>query len=471
MSMFRPNPILSSDSYKFSHPDQLPPGLTHGFWGIESRGGLFGNVVMAGHQAHILNKMLSPISMRDVDGAERFCAVHGEPFHRASWDRIVRVHNGYLPLRIRAVAEGTVVPVSNILTSIEPTDSEMMWLPGWFETQYLRAIWYATTVATLSYHAKRIILAALMKSSDNPLAELPFKLHDFGARGVSSAESAMLGGYGHLINFKGSDTCEAIEFTNHFYDEEMAGFSIPATEHFTICAWGKNGELAAMRKQVGNIRPGGLAACVSDTNDIFHATEHYWGDALHEEVKKSGGTLVIRPDSGKPVEVVLKCLQILDRKVGMTKNSKGYKVLPSYYRLIQGDGVNLDSIPEILEEAHRQGYSASNLAYGMGGALLQKLDRDTQKFAMKCSEVTRDGVNIPVFKSPITDPGKASKKGRQDLVRRNGRYETLQNLDAPAPDSLLNLVYENGKHFNRDNLANIRQRAEAPLLAEFGLTA
>jgi nicotinamide phosphoribosyltransferase len=456
------NPILRTDSYKMSHPWQLPLGTTNLFSYLESRGGRYGSTLFFGLQYLLKEYLTTPITKADVEEAATFCEAHGEPFAKDGWMRIVEKHNGFLPLRIKAVPEGTVVPVSNVLLTVESTDSEIPWVASWVETQIVRGIWYPTTVATLSYYCKKVILEALKESSDDPMGELPFKLHDFGARGVSSHESAGIGGMAHLVNFMGSDTIEGIRFANHYYNHPMAAFSIPATEHSTITSWGKENEVDAYRNVIQQFaKPGKIVACVSDSYDIFNAVENLWCDDLHQEVKNSEATLVIRPDSGNPAEVNVKLLQIMERKIGTPKNMKGYKVLPKYFRLIQGDGnKNEDSIREVLHALLSNGYSASNIAFGMGGGLLQQVDRDTQRFAYKCSAATVNGQEIKVFKDPITDKGKRSKAGRLDLVFREHQFQTVEGQQR---DSVLVPVFENGKILKEYTLDEVRKTSEKSL--------
>ena len=457
----RRNPILDTDSYKASHYLQYPPGTTGMYSYMESRGGTYGQVVFFGLQ-YLLREYLSGlvITPADVDEAESFLLAHGEPFNRAGWERIAGALGGRLPIRIRALPEGTVVPVRNLLLTVESTDPETFWVVSWLEALLVR-LWYPITVATLSRYTKQIILDSLRESADDPLAELPFKLHDFGSRGVSSRESAGIGAMAHLVNFQGSDTIEGVRFANHYYDCAMAGLSIPATEHSTITAWGRAGELAAYRNVVAQFcQPGKLVACVSDSYDVFNAVENFWGDELADEVKRSGGTVVIRPDSGDPVSVVIKCLEILERKVGMARNSRGYKVLPRHFRLIQGDGVNPESIGTILREMLLRKFSASNITFGMGGGLLQQVNRDTQKFAFKCSEVTIDGKAIKVSKDPVTDTGKRSKAGRLSLIEERGEYATVQG---DLRESLLETVFENGEILKQTTFAEVRERAQRGL--------
>jgi nicotinamide phosphoribosyltransferase len=259
---------------------------------------------------------------------------------------------------------------------------------------------------------------------------LPFKLHDFGARGVSSLESAGLGGAAHLVNFMGTDTVAGVLTARAYYHEPMAGFSIPAAEHSTITSWGREREVDAYANMLRQFaKPGSLVAVVSDSYDIYTAIREYWGTTLRQQVIDSGATVVIRPDSGDPVEVVHQCLELLDEAFGSTVNGKGYKVL-NHVRLIQGDGVDPDSIRAILERITEAGYATDNIAFGMGGGLLQKLNRDTQKFALKCSAARVDGQWIDVYKDPVTDAGKTSQRGRLTLLR-HVEYGSVKTVPIP----------------------------------------
>jgi nicotinamide phosphoribosyltransferase len=283
------------------------------------------------------------------------------------------------------------------------------------ETALLRAIWYPTTVATQSRSIKETILTYLEKTGDP--STINFKLHDFGARGVSSMESAAIGGASHLVNFMGSDTISGILFAREYYNAGIAGFSIPAAEHSTITSWGREGEVDAYRNMLTQFaKPGSVVAVVSDSYDVFNACEKLWGEELREQIVASGATVVIRPDSGDPLEINQKLIRILDSKFGHTINDKGYKVLNNV-RLIQGDGVNESTVRTILGNFMINGWSADNIAFGMGGALLQIVDRDSQKFAMKCSSAQINGKWVNVQKDPITDSGKKSKAGRVTLYQ------------------------------------------------------
>ncbi len=469
------NLLLNTDSYKASHWLQYPPGTDATFFYVESRGGVHDRTVFYGLQAILKESLCRPVTHAHVDEARELFAAHGVPFNEAGWRRIVDGHAGLLPIRIRAVPEGTVVPTHQALVTIESTAADAFWLPSYLETLLLR-LWYPLTVATISWHAKQTIRRFLQRTSDDPEGQLPFKLHDFGARGVSSTESAALGGSAHLVNFMGTDTVSGLLAARAYYHEPMAGFSIPAAEHSTITSWGREREVDAYRNMLRQFaRPGSLVAVVSDSYDIYHAIRSHWGTTLKEEVIRSGATLVVRPDSGDPVDVVHKCLELLDEAFGHTVNGQGYKVL-NHVRVIQGDGINPTSLRAILERATSAGYATDNIAFGMGGALLQQLNRDTQKFALKCSAARVDGHWIDVYKDPVTDKGKQSKRGRMTLLRHRdtGAFQTvpvpaeavsLDDLRKPDgyQDAMVT-VWENGRLLRDWTFAEIRQRADAARL-------
>jgi len=416
--------ILNIDSYKASMYKQYPPNTTGVYSYVESRGGEYDCTLFFGLQAFVKQYLAKPISILDIEMAEHVLSSHGVPFNRPGWEYIYKEHRGYLPLRVRGVPEGTVVPTGNVLATVENTDPNCFWLTTYIETAMLRAIWYPTTVATQSKAIKNIIAKHLNATGDIRL--LDFKLHDFGARGVSSMESAGLGGAAHLVNFKGTDTIVGMLCAQKYYGECDA-YSIPAAEHSTITAWGRCNEAAAYENMI-NQYGSGMYSVVSDSYDIYHAVEEIWGDELKDKVIAKGGSLVIRPDSGDPITVCNNVIEILGDKFGYTTNEKGYKVLNNI-RVIQGDGVNKAAIEGILKSLAAKGWSADNIAFGMGGALLQGVNRDTLKFAMKCSAVEVDGEWIHVYKDPVTDSGKRSKRGRVTLWESGGEF--FSGVNAP----------------------------------------
>ncbi|BFU59223.1 MULTISPECIES: nicotinate phosphoribosyltransferase [Rodentibacter] len=452
------NLILNVDSYKASHWLQYPPNTEYVSYYVEARSGEF-DVVFFGLQAFIKEYLLTPVTQQDIEEAEIVLKLHGLPFNRLGWQRLIEKYQGFLPLKIEAVPEGTVLPVGNVVCQIVNTDPEFFWLTGYLETALLRAIWYPSTVASISYFCKRQIKQALEKSADN-LDNLLFKLHDFGARGASSLETVALGGLAHLVNFMGTDSVSALVAARRWYNvEQMPAFSIPAAEHSTITSWGKEREIDAYENMLNQFAgKDKIYAVVSDSYDLWYALEHIWGERLKDKIKERGGTLVIRPDSGDPAEVICRSLDILARKFGSTLNSKGYRVLPDYIRLIQGDGINCNSIAPILESIIAHGFSVDNVNFGMGGGLLQQVNRDTMSWAMKASAVNIAGKWQDVYKDPITGQAKRSKKGLLALVKRQNQWQTIPQQALNGQENQLRTVFFNGQLLIDDTLETIRMR-------------
>lgn len=471
------NILLSADSYKLSHSVQYPEDVVGMTSYIEARRNNsdipnLPGVIFFGLQAYVKDYLSRPVTAADVGELRRIAQAHGEPCPDQGLEKLLYTYNGYVPITIKAVKEGTFVPFGNALATVECQDPDLFWLASYLETQILRGVWYPTTVASVAKWDREIIWSYLQKTSDDPAGQIPFKLHDFGARGVSSAESAALGGMGHLVNFMGTDTMEALMAARRFYGAEMAGYSIPAAEHSTITSWGKDNEAAAYRNMIQQFsKPGAIYAVVSDSYDIDNAVENLWGGSLKEEVLAAGGTLVVRPDSGDPVDTPCRVIRKLAAKYGTTRNSKGYEVLNGV-RVIQGDGINSDSLASICRSLDLLGFSIDNIAFGKGGAGLQKVDRDTFSFAMKCSAVLHeDGTWSDVFKDPIGG-GKTSKAGRLALVRRtetkleHGEYisrETLKTIRQEElgqhDQDLLEVVYKDGFLMRDQTFDEIRRLA------------
>lgn len=465
------NLILLADAYKYSHHKLYAPGTSKIYSYLESRGGKFNEVVFYGLQ-YFLKEYLegSVFTKKDVDEAELFMEeVFGrkDVFDRAIFDYILNKYNGRLPVKIKAVPEGTPVPVNNVLMTIENTDPNCFWLTNFLET-LLMQVWYPCTVASLSREIKKVVNKYFKEtSSSSSEAGIDFILNDFGFRGVSSVESGGLGGSAHLINFNGSDTLIGSTFAKRYYDaKKVYGMSVPATEHSICTLLGEKREVEVF-KHVIDTFPTGIVACVSDSFNIFRACEEYWGNELKDKILERDGTLVIRPDSGDPAMTLLKVFSILFERFGYSINDKGYKVLPSKVRVIQGDGINYESIGHIYATLKNNNISAENLVLGMGGALLQKVDRDTQKFALKCSYAEVDGIGKEVQKSPmeIDENGefvksfKKSKAGRLKLVKMNNTFRTVKEGEYPELEDQLKIVFENGEIIKRYTFEEIRNNA------------
>lgn len=451
------NVAILTDGYKPSHRPQYESGTTRVYSYWESRGGLFPQVVPFGLQGFVKRYLLRPLTHLDVTKAAELYEDYFQErgiFFEEGFRRIVDEFGGYLPLEIKAVPEGFTVPTRNVMLTIENTHDDFYWLTNYLET-ILSQLWYPSTVCTLSRAFFELIHRYREETGDP--AGTAWGLHDFGFRGVSSVESAAIGGAAHLVNFNGTDTVISIPYARCFYgaDRNIAG-SIPASEHSTMSLWGRSREYEAfanMVKQYGHCKAG-LYACVSDTYNIFDACRAWGSEPLRSAVLAAPGMLVVRPDSGTPHVIVVQVAETLAKGFGSTPNGKGFKVL-NRVRIIQGDGVNYEEAHRVLEALKMRGWAAENLAFGMGGALLQRMDRDTQRFAVKASWALVNGEPRDIWKDPVTDPGKRSKRGRLKLVIRDGVPETVPGSD-PGAD-ILRTVYRNGKLWRDQRFLEIRE--------------
>lgn len=465
------NFILKTDSYKPTHWPQYPANTQKIYSYLESRGGKFSQTLFWGLQYILKQHFLDcQITRAKIHQAEDFFKAHfgnDKLFNRAGWEYIVEKHAGRLPLEIKAAPEGSVIPTGNVLMTIENTDPACYWLTNYAET-LLMQVWYPITVATNSFECKKVIKEYLLETGgEQSLAGLNFKLHDFGYRGVSSNETAAIGGASNLVNFSGSDTLAGILMAMENYGADVCGLSIPASEHSTITSWGRENELKAIENMITKY-PTGLMACVMDSYDIYNAVEKYCGEILHDKIMKRAGTMVFRPDSGHPPQVISRLLDIMWNKFGGDYTQKSYKLLSPKVRLIQGDGIDYEMIKEILLMMKNKGFAADNIAFGSGGGLLQKFDRDTQKFAIKCSHAVIDGKNVDVFKDPVTASGKVSKKGLLKLHKSGPSFSTISS--ATETEVMFNSyvdhlqpVFRNGELLIYQKFDDIRKTAASYL--------
>lgn len=470
------NLILKTDSYKIDHWEMLPQGAQYLYSYGESRGsdqysvrGLpegYTVTVFHGLQGILKRHFSGRLTMKDVDEAEALVDMHMGPgvFNRKGWEQIVTKFKGKLPLRIRCLKEGTIVPTGNVLWTVENTHPDFAWLVSYFEPLFLQA-WYPITVASVSYSIRQVVENAFRQSVDEGVGS-QFKLHDFGFRGVSSVESARIGGAAHLVaGWMGTDTIQAIiELKTHYGASGMPAFSVRATEHSVVCSNSdadNRDDSNALEMAIQLLeKHKGIVACVGDTYSIRRFAEWCATDPIKTRIMNSGGTFVLRPDSGCPTEIPVEIIGILMNGFGYTVNSKGYKVLPDCIRVLQGDGINESSIRKIYANMFELEYSADNIVFGMGGALLQHCDRDWLKFAQKASALCVNGVWKDLYKDPDTDSVKRSKKGRVTTFKdSNGKYFSdrieLQETNSHITDQLYT-VWEDGEHLIEWNFDEIR---------------
>lgn len=454
------NLLFRTDSYKVGHWKMLPKGANYLYSYLESRGGLFDKVIFFGLYPILKNYLSKGFTQEDIKEAHDFYLKHfgRDLFNTKGWESILNKYNGKIPLIIKAVPEGSLVPVKNVL--MDMSCDEFPWLVNYFEG-LLQKVWYPTTIATNSYQSKLLIKKYLEETQGN-IDSLPFKLHDFGYRGVSTEEQAEIGGMAHLLSFSGSDNIPSVIAAKDLYNEPMAGFSVPASEHSIETFFGENEEKEYILTMLREF-PEGTMSCVLDGYNIYNAAKRLSEDPeIKEEILKRNGTFVLRPDSGNPLEVLDKIFDILWQGFGGTYNDKHYKVLDNHIRVIQGDGIDYKMIGQICEMLKTKGFSTDNIVFGSGGGLLQKFDRDTQKFAIKASYGEINGKGVNLYKNPITSSMKSSKKGKLKLIRAyKNTFTTISSSDTDSFNSYVNsleTVFENGEIKKKYTFQEIRDR-------------
>jgi nicotinamide phosphoribosyltransferase len=459
------NLILATDSYKLNHWNQYPKDTEAVYSYFEARtGAAYPYTVFVGLQ-YLLQEYLAGrvVTRKDVEEAQTLATAHfGNPdlFNFKGWMHIVEKHGGYLPLRIKAVEEGSVIPINNVMMTVENTDPECFWLTNAVES-LLTHVWYSSTVATQSRYVKELIANYLDRTADSREG-LQFMLHDFGYRGVSSHESAAIGGLGHLVNFVGTDTLPAMLLAVEHYGADLAtlAYSVAATEHSVMTARGRDGEMEVL-EQLLDEYPTGILSVVSDSYNIYNFVDAV-GTTYKDRILARDGVFVVRPDSttfehDTPDRLTTWIAESLWKNFGGTENSKGFKVLDPKVRVLWGDGISPVDIDHILSALTLAGFSAENMVFGMGGGLLQKVNRDTQRFAFKASAIKRNGEWTEVQKSPL-DASKTSKAGRLKLVRSAHGIATYK--EHMSGEDMLITVFENGEILHTVSFDKVRKNAE-----------
>lgn len=468
-----------TDSYKLTHMPQYVKDADMMESYFEARGGLRDKVMNFGVEMIVKEYLLQRLTQDQADNMVAWAEEHmnGNVTDdlKIALRAVMDERGGRLPIRIRNAKEGAMIPINNVLFTISTTIPGHIWfsLVSYFETKLVRA-WSPMTVGTTSYYVREAIYDALIKSSDDPDAEIPFKFHDFGSRGVGGMEVAAFAGAAHLVSFMGTDTIVAVQAIEMAYGTRMAGFSIPASEHSTTTMHGPDGEIQLVKQMFdAYAKPGAIFATVIDSYDAISFIRNIT-PLFKDRLIESGATWVLRPDSGNPITMPIQIVKELEKVFGTTTNTKGYKVL-NHVRVIQGDGIEPAQVTEILDNLMALGYSATNMAFGMGGGLLQKNNRDTHKFALKCSAVRVNGEWQDVYKDPsvydedfnkIDAPSfKASKKGRLMLVYnrladeyKTVRLDSLTTMD-PEWEIALRTVYEDGYMVRQTPFEEIRRNA------------
>ncbi len=457
------NLAILFDGYKASMHDQLPEGAKRSFFYIEPRKGADYSEMSHDGSKYLMALIAEGVTKEDVEEAYMYWgAFYGDEtvFNYKGWMKIVNELNGQLPVRIRCVQEGDVIPVNNPVFTIE-TEDEWAWIGSPLESLSLKTVYYPSTVSTISFNAKRTLKQSMLDSSDLTGEAfdqvLSTRLIDFGQRSASSTETSSLGGCSHLKHFNASDTADGAILTHKLYGELLSRIMIPAREHSTTtCYKAKMSEILLPEEEdeafFNSLEKFGKGpfAIVIDSRSTKGALERLLakGGRFMTRLRELGGHCVFRPDSGLPIDMVTLVLKMLWKHVGGVVNTKGFKVLDPQVSMLQGDGVDQDSIDRIVQWAtYELKFSQECYNFGMGGGLLQAPQRDDGRWAMKMSALDVDNEEgwRDVFKCPETDPTKKSKAGRMDLILQDGVYSTyyLKDNEVAHKDTAMVTIYDN----------------------------
>lgn len=478
------NPFLLTDYYKVGHIFQYPQGTTLVYSNLtprKSRHPEMDKMVFFGLQYFIKEYLLDYFN-------ENFFAQPKEKVMQAyqrriatslgadlpSYEHIGRLHDlGYLPVEIKALPEGSLVPMKVPCLTIVNTLPEFYWLTNFLETLLSTSTWQACTSATIAYEYRKL-LNKYAAETGVPEAFVQWQGHDFSFRGMSSLESAVLSGMAHLLTFTGTDTIPAIDALEKYYnadaDKELVGGSVAATEHSVMCSGSKDGELETFRRLITEVYPAGIVSIVSDTWDLWKVCTGYL-PALKEVILKRNGKVVIRPDSGDPVKIICGntegrteaerkgVVELLWDVFGGAITDEGYKMLDGHIGAIYGDSITLQRAEAICEGLKRKGF-ASQVVLGLGSYTYQYNTRDVFGMAMKATYVEVNGEGRNIFKNPITDDGtKKSATGLLQVKEENGTYTLYDNVSwAEEKQGALQTVFKDGKLVKEFTLEEIRKR-------------
>lgn len=464
------NPLIGTDAYKIVHWLQRPHNLTKLYsYGEARSGGQHSEICFSGIQPIIKNYFIPFFIQEDIEEAAAeslSCFGTDKYFPREIWERVLKL--GYYPIRIKAVKEGSIVPVSNVLFTIEATEPWFAGMVSHFE-DWLLWCWYSSAVATRVFNIRKKLKYSFETSQDNPFYN--YAVNDFGYRGAKFNEAACYGGAAHLIFFDGTDNLSARKFIKDYYNTPNIGASVWATEHSVATVWGPDrGEFEYVKAQLERAGSDATISIVIDSYDADNFIKNVIGShEISSLIKQRSGRTVLRPDSGDPLENVCKNSELLANIFGYHLNGKGYKVLNYNVGVIQGDGMTEQSIPELYNNYIKTGWSTENVITGSGGGLLTEgLTRDTDRWAIKASYAEIDNKSIDVRKVPKTDMTKQSKGGKLKLHKSNGKFFTIQS--SKESEAMFNsyhdemdLVFENGKLYRDQTFDEIRKIANSYL--------
>ncbi|MET0243732.1 MAG: nicotinate phosphoribosyltransferase [Flavitalea sp.] len=441
------SPLLLKDGYKVGHKFQYPEGTTLVYSNLtprKSRNEEIGEIVFFGLQYFIKEYLINQFKEGFFDRPKN--EVVAEYKRRMdnylgkdsiTYTHIEQLHDlGYLPLEIKAVKEGSLVPMRVPVFTIKNTKPEFFWLTNMLETVMSAVLWKPVTSATTAYQYLREFTRYANETVGADHGFIPWQGHDFSFRGMSGIEDAVMSGAAHLLSFAGTDTIPAIDFHEQYYnansDKELIGGSVPATEHSVMCMGTKNDEIKTFERLISEVYPAGIVSIVSDTWDFWQVITEFL-PKLKSQILAREGKVVIRPDSGDPVKIIIGdkdatvgspaykgAIECMWETFGGTTTEKGFKLLDGHIGLIYGDSITLERQFEILEGLKQKGFASYNVVLGIGSFTYEYVTRDTFGFAMKATYGEVNGEGRAIFKDPKTDDGtKKSAKGLMQVYRNN----------------------------------------------------
>lgn len=489
MSFQMPSTLLC-DFYKVSHREQYPDKtqVVYSTWTPRaSRIEGVNEVVHFGMQKFIKEFLIDYFNVNFFQRDEDEVALEYTRFIKFSLgvqnpddSHIRALHKlGYLPLKIRSLPEGSVVAIRTPTVTVHNTDARFFWLTNYIETLMSCENWQASTSATIAREYRKVLNKYALETVGSTEG-VEFQGHDFSMRGMSSLNSAISSGMGHLLSFVGTDTIPAIGGVEYYYkgniEKELIGTSIPATEHSVMCANGQD-EVAVIRRLITEVYPSGFISIVCDTWDFWNIVTVVLPQ-LKDEIMARNGRVVVRPDSGCPVKIMAGdptaseehvkkgLIECLFETFGGSVTPKGYKLLDPHIGAIYGDSITIARCTSICELLKQKGFASVNAVYGIGSFTYQYNTRDTFGYAMKSTLVVIDGVEQMIFKNPKTDDGtKKSAKGGVRTVIKDGviTYEDQLSLAETAENTLYEDVFENGKLLVEESFSDVRARVLASI--------
>jgi nicotinamide phosphoribosyltransferase len=485
------NPFLLTDYYKVGHVFQYPKNTTLVYSNLTPRNSRLQGVdemVFFGLQYFIKEYLVTyfnenffkqPKEKVIADYKRRISTSIGD---LPTYKHIEQLHElGYLPIEIKALPEGSVVPMKVPCITLVNTLPEFYWLTNFLETILSAITWQPCTSATIAFQYRKL-LNRYAAETGMPAEFVQWQGHDFSFRGMSSYESALLSGMGHLLSFTGTDTIPAIDGLEYYYaanaENELIGGSVAATEHSVMCSGSKDGELETFRRLITEVYPSGIVSIVSDTWDLWKVCTEYV-TALKETILQRNGKVVIRPDSGDPVKIICGnpegktnaeqkgVVELLWEVFGGTITDKGYKLLDPHIGAIYGDSINLERAEAICEGLKQKGF-ATQVVFGIGSFTYQYNTRDTFGLAMKATYVEVNGEGREIFKNPVTDDGtKKSATGLLQVVKENGQYKLNDKVNwEEEKKGELQTVFKDGKLLKEYTLGEIRERLLSKTIVE-----